>query len=173
MILVDDVHSVLPFPVHSSHFLPHTGKESTQATPTMAGATELLGSLISLVSKSEIRYEGVLDSADMEQSTIALRNGEACALHSRPCQSRSAMPTAMRVHLMEHSVGVEGLSLEKLAQSTLHLPSKRSAVLRNRRAPRGRAAGPALATYIRIHRVQGCVPLGRRMWGVVASMERQ
>jgi hypothetical protein len=36
-----------------------------------------IGSRISLVSKSEIRYEGVLFTIDMVESTIALQNGKA------------------------------------------------------------------------------------------------
>jgi hypothetical protein len=34
-----------------------------------------IGSRISLVSKSEIRYEGILFTIDMQESTIALQNG--------------------------------------------------------------------------------------------------
>ena len=36
-----------------------------------------IGSCISLVSKSEIRYEGILYTIDTKESNIALQNGEA------------------------------------------------------------------------------------------------
>ena len=39
-----------------------------------------IGSRISLISKSEIRYEGILYSIDTKELTVALQNGIFCFL---------------------------------------------------------------------------------------------
>ena len=42
-----------------------------------------IGSLISLISKTGVRYEGTLYTIDMVESTIALQNGRATPLRKR------------------------------------------------------------------------------------------
>jgi hypothetical protein len=42
----------------------------------MANATQFIGSKISLISKSEIRYDGILYSLDVKESTISLAKGK-------------------------------------------------------------------------------------------------
>lgn len=47
----------------------------------MSGPIPFLGSKISLISKSEIRYEGILYTIDAQESIIALAKGEFVCLH--------------------------------------------------------------------------------------------
>ena len=47
----------------------------------MSGPIPFLGSKISLISKSEIRYEGILYTIDAQESIIALAKGKFVYLH--------------------------------------------------------------------------------------------
>lgn len=53
-------------------------------------ATEYLGSTISLISKSDIRYQGVLHSIDPVEATVSLEKGEFSSASLALCGTGSA-----------------------------------------------------------------------------------
>jgi len=52
----------------------------------MACSNQFIGSKISLISKSEIRYEGILYSLDLQEATISLAKVRSFGTEDRPTE---------------------------------------------------------------------------------------
>lgn len=57
----------------------------------MSTGTHYIGSKISLISKAEIRYEGVLYQVDTKEATVTLAKGESV----EGCQSVLNVPSSV------------------------------------------------------------------------------
>lgn len=81
---------------------PTFSAQPQHAAQPMEEATAYFGSKISLISKSEIRYDGVLHSVDTNQGTVTLQSGQFSVLHlsytstvrSLGTEGRTAVPIA-------------------------------------------------------------------------------
>ena len=56
-------------------------------------AMPYIGSRISLISKSEIRYEGVLDGIDPEEHTVSLSNVKSFGTEGRRGEGKEILPS--------------------------------------------------------------------------------
>lgn len=58
--------------------------DNTNASPSIDNAQQFIGSTVSLISKSEIRYEGTVYALDLRQATISLAKVRSFGTEDRP-----------------------------------------------------------------------------------------
>ena len=110
--------------------------------------TPYIGASISLISKSEIRYEGILFTIDTKDSNIALQNG---ALPSQR-HARNAVPTAARrCELLRFDRPRPGM----FARGADASAPRSSALLRHGGPQEQWAADPAQQRGVRLHHLPG------------------
>jgi len=61
-------------------------------------ATPYLGSRVSLISSSEVRYEGILYTIDPKESTVALQSVKCCGTEDRTVQNGKKIPASDTVY---------------------------------------------------------------------------
>merc|ERR1711884_739213 len=91
--------SLLVFKVFKSPYISYIRK-SFHKKMTSTGGVPYLGSKISLISKSEIRYEGILYTIDTKDSTVALSKVRSFGTEDRPTDR----PVAPRDEIYEYII---------------------------------------------------------------------
>jgi hypothetical protein len=71
-------HFLVPLPHHHLSCLLIALSSKMAATASSNSTSPLTGCKVSLILKSEIRYEGILSTINYNESTIALTNGMLC-----------------------------------------------------------------------------------------------
>jgi protein LSM14 len=107
----------------------------------------LQGSKISLISKSEIRYEGYLYSINPEENTVALRNVRMFGTEGRKDGPQIAPGASAYEFIIFRGSDIKDLTVfdqHQQNQASAHMPQQDPAILNAWQAPQGMWGGPSM-----------------------------
>ncbi|CAG7727202.1 unnamed protein product [Allacma fusca] len=90
---------------------------------TTANANQFIGSKISLISKSEIRYEGILYSLDLQEATISLAKVKSFGTEDRPTERPVPHKEEIYEFIIFRGADIKGIDVLEPPKATATLTS--------------------------------------------------